>query len=164
MHEILGQWERMLTFAVSFLVIGQFWIAHHRMYSHLRRSDQGLLWWNLVSLLTVSFMPFPAALLGNQSLDGDRFPVVFYALSLSLASLAFTGMWLYAVRRRLVEDGDPEVRTFTVRSFGTTGTFLLSIPAAFLGLVPALLCWTVLLPLVRVALLRLRPPGTPSVA
>ena len=56
------QWPRVLSFLVSFLVIGQFWIAHHHMFEHIRRYDQGLLWLNLVSLLTVSFMPFPTAL------------------------------------------------------------------------------------------------------
>ena len=57
------QWPKVLSFLVSFLVIGQFWIAHHHMFEHIRRHDQGLLWLNLVSLLTVSFMPFPTALI-----------------------------------------------------------------------------------------------------
>jgi hypothetical protein len=59
-HEVFsGQALRMLTFAVGFLVVGQFWIAHHRMSGHLRRADHGLLWFNLVGLMTVAFMPFP---------------------------------------------------------------------------------------------------------
>jgi len=64
-----AQWPRVLSFLVSFLVIGQFWIAHHHMFEFVRR-DRGLLWFNLVSLLTVSFMPFPTALLGAR-LDTD---------------------------------------------------------------------------------------------
>lgn len=36
-------------------------MAHHRMFGRIARSDNGLL--NLIFLLTVSFMPFPAALL-----------------------------------------------------------------------------------------------------
>lgn len=32
-HEVFsGPGLRMLTFAVGFLVVGQFWIAHHRMF------------------------------------------------------------------------------------------------------------------------------------
>ena len=72
-------WElrrTVLTFAVTFLVVGQFWSAHHGIFGLIRRFDGGLVWLNLVSLLTVAFMPFPAALLGRRA-DGDAFPVVF---------------------------------------------------------------------------------------
>jgi Endosomal/lysosomal potassium channel TMEM175 len=43
---------------ISFLVIGQFWISHNRLFELVRRYDQRLLWLNLVVLLTVTFMPF----------------------------------------------------------------------------------------------------------
>jgi hypothetical protein len=35
-HQVWALWPRVLSFVVSFLVIGQFWIAHHRMVNHLR--------------------------------------------------------------------------------------------------------------------------------
>jgi uncharacterized membrane protein len=159
-HEVFsGQGVRMLTFAVGFLVVGQFWIAHHRMFGHLRRADHGLLWFNLVGLMTVAFMPFPTALLGGSPLGADRFPVVFYAVSMTVTSVAFTATWLYAVRRGLVHEarGQDEIRVFTVRSFITCGVFLASIAASFLGLQVAVLFWLVLLPLARVTLVRRRP-------
>jgi uncharacterized membrane protein len=158
-HEVFsGQGLRMLTFGVGFLVVGQFWIAHHRMFGHLRRADHGLLWFNLVGLMTVAFMPFPTALLGASPLETDRFPVVFYAVSMTVTSLAFTATWLYAVRRGLVDEacGQDEVHAFTVRSFVTCGVFLASIAASFLGLQVAVLFWLVLLPLARVAVVRRR--------
>ena len=78
LHEVLGgHGLRMLTFALGFLVVGQFWIAHHRMFDRLQRYDTGLLWLNLLSLLTVSFMPFPTAVLGANSTVDDRFPWCF---------------------------------------------------------------------------------------
>jgi uncharacterized membrane protein len=43
---------------ISFLVIGQFWISHNRLFELVRRYDQRLLWLNLVFLLTVTFKPF----------------------------------------------------------------------------------------------------------
>jgi uncharacterized membrane protein len=51
---------------VSFFVIGQFWIAHHGMFGHIRRIDYGLLSPNLIALLTLSFMPFPTVALGAR--------------------------------------------------------------------------------------------------
>jgi TMEM175 potassium channel family protein len=133
----------------------------------VRRYDQGLLWFNLVSLLTVSFMPFPTALIGARLETDAVFPVVFYAASMTLASIALTLTWLYAVRRGLVNPATPasEVRAFTGRAFATSAVFLLSVAAAFLGLPVAVLFWLVLLPLARALLARAslrRQPRTPQ--
>ena len=153
---VWAQWPRVLSFLLSFLVIGQFWIAHHRMFEYVRRYDQGLLWLNLVSLLTVSFMPFPTALIGARLETDAAFPVVLYAASMTVSSFALTASWLYAVRRRLVDQSVPEaeVRAFTGRALATSAVFLLSVAAAFLGLPVAVLFWLVLLPLARVLLAR----------
>jgi uncharacterized membrane protein len=155
-EHVWGQWPKVLSFLVSFLVIGQFWIAHHHMFEYVRRYDQGLLWLNLVSLLTVSFMPFPTALIGARLQTDAAFPVVFYAASMTLASITLTVTWLYAVRRDLVDPATPasEIRAFTGRAFATSAVFLLSVGAAFLGLPVAVLFWLVLLPLARVLLAR----------
>ena len=154
-HDIWQQWPRMLSFVVSFLVIGQFWIAHHRMFSHLQGHDQPLIWLNLVSLLSVCFLPFPTAVLGAHSTDQDRFPVIFYAASMTVTSLCLTVTWLYAATRGrlLYPDLDRHTRRdFTVRSVVTTGIFLLSVAAAAFGLYVALALWLIVLPAIRIAL------------
>ena len=110
-EHVWSQWPRVLSFLVSFLVIGQFWIAHHHMFEHLRSYDQGLLWFNLVSLLTVSFLPFPTALIGARLESDDPFPVVFYAASMTVSSIALTATWLYAVRRTLIDPAIPQLRS-----------------------------------------------------
>jgi TMEM175 potassium channel family protein len=158
-HDIWRQWPRMLSFGVSFLVIGQFWIAHHRMFNHLRAYDHTLIWLNLVSLLSVCFLPFPTAVLGAHSIDQDRFPVIFYAASMTVTSLCLTVTWLYAATlgRLTRPDLDRHTRRgFTVRSLATTGIFLLSVGAAAFGLYAALAFWLILLPAVRIVLGRRR--------
>jgi uncharacterized membrane protein len=147
---VLALWPTALSFAVSFLVVGQFWIAHHRTFGLLGRQDPTLVWLNLVLLLTVAFLPFPAALLGART-DDDAFPVVFYAMSMTLTSAALTGLWVYASRRRLVLESVPasEQGTVTRRAVATTSVFVLSIPAALLGLSAAAALWLVVLPVVR---------------
>jgi uncharacterized membrane protein len=154
-HDIWRQWPRILSFVVSFLVIGQFWIAHHRMFIHVRTYDQILVWLNLISLMSVCFLPFPTTVLGAHSTEHDRFPVIFYAASMTVTSLCLTLTWLYAATRgHLV---GPELdrqtrRQFTIRSIATTGIFLLSIAAGAFGLWPALAFWLILLPAVRIVL------------
>ena len=154
--DLTDLWPRALSFVVTFLVIGQFWIAHHTMFGVVRFYDRTLLWMNIVALLTVSFLPFPSALLGARSLTDDRLPVVLYAASLTLASLAFTVTWHYALRRGLIaaDTADRERRDLTIRSYATTAAFALSILAAFAGVVAAALFWVVLVPLGRILVVR----------
>jgi uncharacterized membrane protein len=154
---VIEQWPQVLSFVVSFLVIGQFWIAHHAMFGHVTRFDHGLIWLNLIGLLTISFMPFPTAVLGARVEGEDHFPVVFYALSMTVSSVVLSSTWLYALRRDLVDPSmsASERRQFSSRALVTTATFLLSVGAAALGgLAAALVFWLVLLPLARVVAAR----------
>jgi uncharacterized membrane protein len=153
-RQVWDMWPRVVSFVVSFLVIGQFWIAHHRMFAQLRRLDHALIWLNLVFLLTVSFLPFPTAVLGDSPTADDSFPVVFYAASMTVTSLALTLTWLYASRKHLLNRAlaPQQVRAFSVRTVTTSAVFLVSVGAAFLGLRVAVVFWLVLLPAVRIAL------------
>jgi len=156
--QVWALWPKVLAFAISFLVIGQFWIAHHRIFNRVRHYDLPLMWLNLVTLMTISFLPFPTALLGTAA-PGDRFPVVFYAANLTLGSVGLSVVWLYALRVGDLVDEDLDHRTagdMTARSLATSGIFVLSTGIAFLGLAPALACWLVLLPVTRVLLTRRR--------
>jgi len=64
--------------------------------------------------------------------------------------------WLYALRGGLVDEtlDRSTAQDVTRRSLATSGVFLVSIGAAFLGLPAALLCWLVLIPAIRVLLAR----------
>ena len=149
--EVWHLWPRAVSFVVGFLVVGQFWAAHHRMFGMVRHLDTGLIWLNLLVLLTVSFMPFPTAVLGEFSSEQDRFPVVFYAASMTVTSVMLSGTWLYAVQRGLVDNALPDavVARFGRRSWITSAVFVVSIGAAFLGLPVAAAVWLVVLPVAR---------------
>jgi uncharacterized membrane protein len=154
-QHVADLWPRISTFGISFLVVGQFWIAHHRTFGRIRRSDTGLVWLNLVCLLTVAFMPFPAALLGGRTDRSDQFPVAFFAASMTLTSAMLTLTWLYAWRRRLAELPRGEARLVNLRSVVTTAVFVASIPAGLLGLPAAAVLWLVVLPAARALVGRL---------
>jgi uncharacterized membrane protein len=157
---VFERWPTVLTFVVSFLVIGQFWTAHHRTFGLIERQDQTLLWLNLVGLLTVAFLPFPAAILGARSETGDAFPVAFFAASMTLTSCALTTTWLYAARSGLVRPslGRDRIRLVTVRAAVTSAIFLLSVPAALLGLPVAIALWLGVIPLARMLVVRRLAP------
>ena len=89
---------RMAGFALSFAVIGLFWIAHHGLFRYIKGLDRSLILLNLLVLGCIAFLPYPTSLL---SAAGDQVPAtVFYAASIAAAGLAEAAVWLYAIHIR----------------------------------------------------------------
>ena len=63
---IFAALPKLLSFGFSFLVIGIFWIAHHRIFSFAKVVDTPLLWLNLVYLMFNALVPFPASILADN--------------------------------------------------------------------------------------------------
>ena len=63
---MLDSIPQLLTFGFSFMVIGVFWVAHQRICSMTKLVDSRLLWLNVVYLMFVAIMPYPAALLAEN--------------------------------------------------------------------------------------------------
>jgi uncharacterized membrane protein len=55
-----------VTFAFSFLVIGVFWVEHHRIFSFVRVLDSTLLWLNILYLMFIAVIPLPAAVVSEN--------------------------------------------------------------------------------------------------
>lgn len=157
-HELLELWPKILTFVISFLVIGQFWMVHHKLFGRIVRFDHTLLVLNLIFLLTVSFMPFPAAVIGAFDINEDPLPMAFYAASLTATSLMLTVLWLVARRRGLVNPSITKnfADDVTAGAITTGAGFAISIGAAFISPLAALFCWLLLIPIARRLVSRLR--------
>ncbi|MGP8059870.1 MAG: TMEM175 family protein [Acidimicrobiales bacterium] len=106
------------SYVVSFYVIAQFWLAHHRVFRMVAGHDEGLAWWNFAFLFTITIMPFTSAMLGEYG--NNPLAVDLFALNLLLASLSTQLVMIFARRRHLLVAGlDPEVmRSARVRSLG----------------------------------------------
>ena len=55
------------SYLVSFVVIAQFWLVHHRILRTMRGHSEGLAWRNFAFLLTLTLMPFTSELMGRYS-------------------------------------------------------------------------------------------------
>src|ERR1700737_20119 len=106
---------RIATFVLSFVVVGVYWVAHHNMLHFIERVDRSLLWLNLLLLLCVVFIPFPASFLGTDL--RSPLAVRLYGVSLIATNAAGTLFWSYAtLGARLTK---PEVsREFAWRIVG----------------------------------------------
>jgi uncharacterized membrane protein len=79
--ELRSQVGSYLAYALSFYVIGQMWLAHHRMFRHIKTTDSRLLRINLLMLMVIAAVPFPTSLLGRYG--GQTWGVVPYAAARS---------------------------------------------------------------------------------
>lgn len=117
-HALLHVLPKIIGFVVSFLVIGAYWEGHHRMFALVERIDRGLVWRNLLLLLTVSFMPFPTALFSEHPSLG--LPLRFYAASLAAVGICTVLVWRHASRRLLTAgDHAREIRRLRNRTLAT---------------------------------------------
>jgi uncharacterized membrane protein len=100
-----------LSYIISFLILGYYWVAHHNQVDYVKRVDQVFMWLNVLYMMFVSLVPFTANTLGRYS--GQNVAEILYSVNLTALSLLHYAMWRYAVKRtssgkrRLVEDNIP---------------------------------------------------------
>jgi uncharacterized membrane protein len=153
---------QIMSFVISFFVVGIYWMAHHRIFSLIRRCDNGLLAINLIFLLFIAVMPFIASLLGHYPFLA--LGVVPYAVDVSAIGLSISALWAYAARSRRLVDADldrRQIRLLTIRPLGPTVVFILSIPVALVNPTLATFTW-LLAPLAVGAINRLAMPLDPQ--
>ena len=88
----------------SFLVIGAYWVGHHKIYGHIIDWNYGLIWRNVLFLMVIAFMPFTTAFFSEYVTH--VVPTVLYASAFALAGLLEIVLWRYAITKGLT---DPEV-------------------------------------------------------
>ncbi len=91
-HDLIGYLAQLehsfAMYAISFVVLGIFWIGHHVLFHFVRHMDRRLLWLNLVFLLLITLVPFSTDLLGDHgdlSLPGLVYGANLLALGTLLA-------------------------------------------------------------------------------
>ena len=159
-RQLLALWPQVFSFVLSFVVIGLFWLSHHRMFQIIDGVDRTLLFRNLLVLLCVAFLPFPTAVLGDHGSHAAA--DVLYAASMSLVGLASAALWRHASdRHRLIPaDVDPAViRNITLRSLLVPAMFIPSIGVALLSPAAAKVLWVLSFPLSTVIDRWAAPPG-----
>jgi Endosomal/lysosomal potassium channel TMEM175/GAF domain/ANTAR domain len=63
LHGLAALWPSYLSYAITFLLIGQVWANHHVMFDHIRSADRMVLFLNTLLLMDIAFLPFAASVL-----------------------------------------------------------------------------------------------------
>jgi uncharacterized membrane protein len=137
-HELGTQWPSLAAYIVSFAVIGIMWINHHSVFTHLEHVDRGVLYLNLLLLMTIAFLPYPTGVLGQALAKGQgtRTAAVVYGVVMAVNAYAWTALWLYASKhRRLLRADFPEGERATATLLFSVGVlvYTLAVGVAFLN-------------------------------
>jgi uncharacterized membrane protein len=154
---LTGKRPEITAFFISFVVIGSYWLAHHRFFAHLVAATPRLMLWNLVYLAAIAFTPYPTALTGIY--EDQPVSVVLFAITLGVASGLEAVMFYVAHADRLFETELPfdVVRWSVLAAMIPVAVFFLSIPIAFVDTGAALLSWILIFPLEALLDRRLKP-------
>lgn len=58
---------QIVSFVVTFMVVGVMWTVHNRLVNRLVGYDGTMLWLNLYWILAIAFLPWPAAMYGEAN-------------------------------------------------------------------------------------------------
>ena len=120
-HRLLAIWPSYIAYAVSFVTIGIIWSNHHTVMAQLGRVNRVFLLQNVFLLMCVAFLPFPTRLVAEHLRDRhDLQPAALaYGATMTVMSVFYVTLWLYAARgRRLLRnDSDPRTVSGITRSY-----------------------------------------------
>lgn len=141
------------AFVISFLVVGMFWLGHHRKFRIVKSYDLPLLRVNLLLLMAVTLVPFSTSVLSE---GGGRTGVVLYAANMVILGLLSTYMSWRAHRNDMIDAGASPLsrRVILSEPLKVTAIFALSILLAQWRTDVALMSWLLLIP----ATLRFKGP------
>ena len=135
------------AYAISFLVIGFFWLGHHTKFRSITRYDGVMIWLNFLLLMTIAFIPFPTRVMSDCPKSKAT---ASYAATIVVAGLLSAAISLYAVHNNRLVDPDAPLHGHVKQPWLLIGMpliFLLSIPIAVYDPLAARAFWLLLIPL-----------------
>jgi uncharacterized membrane protein len=145
-HALNVDGGELTSYLISFLVIAQFWLVHHRILRTMRGHSEGLAWRNFAFLLALTLMPFTSDLMGRYS--DNPLSITFFAINLLALSLSTQWIYLYAINHHLVVDkrrSSYEERLGRVRSSLTIAVVSIAIVLAWTDTSVARYVWLLFL-------------------
>jgi uncharacterized membrane protein len=136
------QGQDLFAYALSFAVIGRFWVVHHRFFGDVTGFDGRLIALNLFYLAWIVLIPFSSQVLGDNG--GDEAAVILYAVNLIGVLLAGVLMFADARRAGLSRVSAGEAKVGQRSALIVAAVFLASIPVALLDPHLAPYCWIAL--------------------
>lgn len=147
-HALREQVAGVISYALSFAVLGRYWMAHHQFMRSVARVTDGFLTCTLLFLGIVVLVSFPTDVLGNASGSAVTVAAIFYALVIGSVGATFALLEYYAYRKALLFDEHAEhLRRSVLKVLVAPTVFFVSIPIALIfGGSVAMWSWIAIIP------------------
>ena len=92
------------SYAISFIILGFFWIGHNDQFRYIKRGDRTLLWVTIFFLMFIAFIPFSTDLIGEY---GDQ-PIseIIYGINIIIVLIWGNLQWKHATKGHRLVDSD----------------------------------------------------------
>jgi uncharacterized membrane protein len=90
--------QPVIALMISFIVAGMFWFSHHRRLAVAPEGSRGVVFLNLLFLLSIIILPVTNGLYGSYRLDGVV--AVMYGIHLTTIATLNALLWILALRGR----------------------------------------------------------------
>jgi uncharacterized membrane protein len=90
--------QPVIALAISFIVAGMFWFSHHRRLAVAPEAGRGVVFLNLLFLLTIIILPVTNGLYGGYRLDSVV--AIVYGVHLTCIAVLNALLWIFALRGR----------------------------------------------------------------
>ena len=132
---------KFISYAISFMVLGELWHQHYVAFQHIKRSDNLLVWINIIGLMFVALIPFSTSIFSefNKS-DMGNIPFVIYAVNALMIIIMRIILLTYASRHQTLLDSDADADILKRMNFVTIMAafiFVLAIGISFASVIAA---------------------------
>ena len=102
------------AFAVSFLIVGMYWVSHRSMFSQVRYVDRNTIWLNLLFLLPAALLPFASGMVGEYPEEPTALHVYGAVLIVLTVFLLILDFYLFRHAGLLYQAEDKATRRTTL--------------------------------------------------
>lgn len=134
------------SYAISFGIIGVYWVSYHKVFGRISGSHPLLTGVNLVFLFFVTLISLFTVL--NINYGSFHLVFILYTIILILTGSALALIWVVAVKTKSIESNmSPSLRNvFLLQSIMPPVIFLISIGISFVSIDVAQYFWLTIIP------------------
>ena len=101
LNSLLSMGQQFSVYFISFILLASFWRVNHAQFYFIKKTDQTLLWINIIWLSFIALIPFSTNLIGNYGYL--KVSLIFFDLNIFLIAILFNLNWYYADKKNFID-------------------------------------------------------------
>ena len=94
--------NQFFSYALSFILLAIFWRINHSQFYLIKKSNQTLVWINIIWLMFVALVPFSTNLVAHYGYL--QVPMIFFNLNLFIIGVLYGLNWYYADHKKFIDE------------------------------------------------------------